>query len=421
MDLTKHGSVPFKPRKNKRYTLEPEYAWNADVPSDSIGAGEAHATGEAQRKRLRNDDPSNVEGYLGPWAGYEGEKKGTLQGPTEAALRRAGLLPKDGSAVSLDSLKNGKKESSSVSEPGREHSVLHAASSDYMKPPKIAGISLKADAPPPNCFIPKRLLHTWKGHTKGVNVIRFIPKSGHLLISGGMDGLVKLWDVYHKRECLRTFYGHGKAIRDICFNDNGTQFLSASYDRYVKLWNTESGECLRSFTNGKLPLCIKIHPSLDMQNIFLVGCKDKRIYQYDLNTGEIEQEYNEHLGGVNSITFIDQNRRFVTTSDDKTVRVWDFGIPVAIKYLADESMHSIPTTCLCPTGKWMLGQSLDNQILLFSAGEVFKKSKTRRFTGHVVSGYACQPTFSADGKFVVSGDGEGRLWFWDFKTAKLLT
>jgi pre-mRNA-processing factor 17 len=38
--------------------------------------------------------------------------------------------------------------------------------------------------------------------------------------------------------------------------------------------------------------------------------------------------------------------------------------------------------------------------------------------GHTIAGYACQPNFSPDGRYVVSGDGEGRVWFWDWKTCK---
>ena len=41
--------------------------------------------------------------------------------------------------------------------------------------------------------------------------------------------------------CRRPFLGHSKAVRDISFNNSGTQFLSAAYDRYVKLWDTETG------------------------------------------------------------------------------------------------------------------------------------------------------------------------------------
>jgi WD40 repeat protein len=42
------------------------------------------------------------------------------------------------------------------------------------------------------------------------------------------------------------------------------------------------------------------------------------------------QEYDYHLGAVNTITFVDEGRRFVTTSDDKTIRVWEYGIPVQV-------------------------------------------------------------------------------------------
>ena len=71
--------------------------------------------------------------------------------------------------------------------------------------------------------------------------------------------------------------------------------------------------------------------------------------QYDMNSGEITQEYDQHLGPVNTITFVDENRRFVTTSDDKTIRAWDFDIPVVIKYIAEPHMHSMPAVTLHPS------------------------------------------------------------------------
>ena len=73
--------------------------------------------------------------------------------------------------------------------------------------------------------------------------------------------------------------------------------------------------------------------------------------QYDINSGEITQEYDQHLGPVNTITFVDENRRFVTTSDDKTIRAWDFDIPVVIKYIAEPHMHSMPAVTVHPSSE----------------------------------------------------------------------
>ena len=70
-----------------------------------------------------------------------------------------------------------------------------------------------------------------------------------------------------------------------------------------------------------------------------------------MRENEIVQEYDRHLGAVNTITFVDQSRRFVSTSDDKSMRVWEWDIPVDYKYIADPSMHSMPSVTLSQNGK----------------------------------------------------------------------
>lgn len=283
----------------------------------------------------------------------------------------------------------------------------------WIQPPK------DAKATNDHCYIPKRLEHTWSGHTKGVSAIRFFPKYGHLLLSASMDTKIKIWDVFNSRQCMRTYMGHSKAVRDISFSNDGSRFLSAGYDKNIKLWDTETGKVISTFSTGKIPYVVKLNPDADKQNILLAGMSDKKIVQWDMNSGEITQEYDQHLGAVNTITFVDNNRRFVTSSDDKSLRVWEFGIPVVIKYISEPHMHSMPSISLHPNSNWLAAQSLDNQILIYSTKERFQLNKKKRFAGHISAGYACQVNFSPDGRFVMSGDGEGKCWFWDWKSCKV--
>lgn len=201
-------------------------------------------------------------------------------------------------------------------------STFHGkAQSDYqgrswMAPP--AGARVEGEGEEHKCFTPKKCIHRYTGHTKGVQAIAFFPGYGHLLLSASMDGSVKIWDVNGGRGQRRTYLGHSAAVRDVQFNEDGKQFLSAGYDRFIRQWDTETGQCISTFTNRKMPYCAKYYP-VD-NNIFLSGCSDNRVVQYDARSGEIVQEYNHHLGPVNTVLFVDDNQRFVSTSDDK--KVW---------------------------------------------------------------------------------------------------
>lgn len=147
----------------------------------------------------------------------------------------------------------------------------------FLHAPHDIGVNLRSDAPPDKCFLPKAHIHTWTGHTKGISAIRFVPKTAHLLLSASMDCRVKLWEVYGERRCIRTYSGHRQAVKDVAFNNKGTQFVSAGYDRYLKLWDTETGAVVHRFTSRKIPFCVKFHPDNNKQHLFVAGTSDKKI------------------------------------------------------------------------------------------------------------------------------------------------
>ena len=74
---------------------------------------------------------------------------------------------------------------------------------------------------------------------------------------------LQIWEVYNERRCIRTYSGHKQAVRDITFNNSGKEFLSCGYDRYIKLWDTETGEEVQTPHHNGGPKC-RIHSILTM-------------------------------------------------------------------------------------------------------------------------------------------------------------
>eukprot|EP01065_Artemidia_motanka_P015262 TRINITY_DN19135_c0_g1_i1.p1 TRINITY_DN19135_c0_g1~~TRINITY_DN19135_c0_g1_i1.p1 ORF type:complete len:562 (+),score=76.92 TRINITY_DN19135_c0_g1_i1:249-1688(+) len=270
------------------------------------------------------------------------------------------------------------------------------------------------------CKTPSQLVHTYRGHNKGVQCIRWMPPLGNLFASGGLDGKVKLWQVFGKREIMQTYVGHFKGIKDLNFDNSGERFISSGYDNFIRIWETETGKVLHTFTNGTLANVVKFHPSDSRPNVFFAGCADKQLHQFDMRSGKIVQSYDQHLGAINTVTFVDNDRRIVTTSDDKTMRVWEMDLPVPIKHVMDPSMHSMPAATMHPAHEWFAVQSMDNQVLVYSATDKFKLNRRKRFVGHVVAGYACEPGFSPDGRFVSSGNGQGELFIWAWGNTRIV-
>lgn len=364
------------------------------------------------RKRKKNDDPAS-EDFQGPWAAFEEDDRPAAATTVEEGAGNSGDEGDDRRVG-----QHGEKGAATRKEEEVADSILHVKSAtDYQGRSWIETPPDTKELPPDStCFPPKREIYSYVGHTGGVQAIRFFPRSGHLLLSASMDSTLKIWDVYHQRRLYRTYTAHKQAVRDVQWADEGRRFYSCSYDNTVKLWDTEQGKVIGSFGNGKTPYCVSVSPNDN--NVFIVGSANRRAIQFDARTGNIEVEYAEHIGSVNTVTFCEEGKRLVTTADDKKMFIWEFGIPVVIKHISDPSMHSMPAVAKHPSDRYLSFQSMDNQILTYEAYGKFRFTPRRRFKGHVCAGYACKPCFSPDGRWILSGDGNGRLWVWNWKSGK---
>ena len=273
---------------------------------------------------------------------------------------------------------------------------------------------------------PYSVLHSWVGHTQGIFSIRLFPNSYHLLLTSGLDCKIKLWDLYGERKCLRTYFGHGKAVRDVEFSSSGQFFLSASLDKSVKLWNTESGECLNKWILDSMAFLVRFVTDQE----FLVATGDNCIYLYSsqLNNAMKSEEpiryFKGHTKPINCITLL-STAHFITTSDDKTCRIWDLQNGKTIRFISNSSSVGSLSHCLLhpsfPTNGQIAIQSSKNKILTYKTDGItnnFHLSLSNKsFFGYRLNGYACGIAFSPHGTFIATGDGDGNLVIWEWEKA----
>ncbi|KAK6163054.1 hypothetical protein DH2020_002895 [Rehmannia glutinosa] len=83
------------------------------------------------------------------------------------------------------------------------------------------------------------------GHGWDVKCVDWHPTKS-LLVSGGKDNLVKLWDAKSGRE-LCSFHGHKNTVLCVKWNQNGNWVLTASKDQIIKLYDIRAMKELESF------------------------------------------------------------------------------------------------------------------------------------------------------------------------------
>lgn len=148
--------------------------------------------GEDGKPKASSSNPSRE--YKGPWAGWNDEHIEPV-GPDEEEYEAARRATSAASAAKKQATSHNQAKQITY---GEEKSTLHAKSlhdyqgRTYMHIPTDLDTDLLTTDPPSSCFIPKRCVHTWAGHTKGVSAIRLFPGSGHLLLSASMDSRVKV-------------------------------------------------------------------------------------------------------------------------------------------------------------------------------------------------------------------------------------
>ncbi|MBI1837395.1 MAG: hypothetical protein HYR91_09040 [Flavobacteriia bacterium] len=119
-----------------------------------------------------------------------------------------------------------------------------------------------------------------KAHKGGTSITVFHPTQ-NVLISGGKDAKLKIWD-FDSEKLMLEIPAHHFVIYDLLFVNDDNQFISVSRDKTIKIWDSQSFGFIQ---------------------------------RLDLKTGG-------HKHSINGLVKISENK-FATFGDDKKILIWE--------------------------------------------------------------------------------------------------
>ena len=231
---------------------------------------------------------------------------------------------------------------------------------------------------------------------------------------------------------------HGRAFA-VAYQPDGKKLASAggefNRDGEIKIWDLRTGKLLQTLTGHKNAVTtLAYHPE---KPILASGSFDKTVKLWDLKTGKEIVTLLGHTDNVNSVAFSPNGERLASASRDLSVRVWDHA-----RYASEPDAsvivlkgHEKPVTSVAfhpdyPKRQLLASGSSDRTVKSGSSERAIKlwNLETGQLDRNLTApegelGDVESLTFSANGKLLISGGGQGsqrgEMLVWDAETGKL--
>ncbi|XP_036070941.1 dynein assembly factor with WDR repeat domains 1 isoform X4 [Oryzias melastigma] len=146
-------------------------------------------------------------------------------------------------------------------------------------------------------------------------------KSGSKFITGSYDRRCRVWDTTSGQQLL-SLEGHTNIVAAVAFNNPyGDKIATGSFDRTCKLWCAQTGSCLHSLRGHSAEIrCLAFNPQ---STLVATGSMDASVKLWDVKKGKEVATLKGHSAEILSLCFNSVGSQLVTGSSDQTVVIWD--------------------------------------------------------------------------------------------------
>lgn len=196
---------------------------------------------------------------------------------------------------------------------------------------------------------------------------RFIARK-NWIVCGSDDFQLRVYN-YNTSEKITSFEAHPDYIRSIAVHPTQPFVLTASDDMTIKLWDWEKGwKCVQVFEgHSHYVMGMSINPK--DTNTFASACLDRTVKIWNLGSPHANFTLEAHeTKGVNHVDYYPAADKpyLLTTSDDKTVKVWDYTTKALIATLEGHTSN-VSFACYHPELPVIISGSEDGTIKIWHA------------------------------------------------------
>ena len=245
---------------------------------------------------------------------------------------------------------------------------------------------------------------TLRGHTQDVVTAAFSP-DGKTLVTGATDKTVRLWDPATGAE-RAVLAGHERSLEDVAWTRDGTAFATGD-GKGTRIWRAD-GSLVRALDKG----AYRVGFTPDGRQLW-GGWHDGRVRAWDVATGADVFIAHAHTDRISVITS-DRDGRMVTAAWDGRIVVWDpTGTPGRV---IDDHRAGVYVVSFSADGRWVLTGD-EEGTLHVRDGATWEVLHTLRLPA---ASHAKHAWLQPDGATIVTASSDGLLQVWHATSGKLL-